>query len=51
MKIKLKKSQYQELRDLISYAYRSNYYSDHGNKAFDKMVDAVRQSSNWEALS
>ena len=42
MKITLKKpSHYEALRDLIAYAYRSNYYSDHGSKAFDKMADAV----------
>ena len=42
MRIKFKKpSHYIALRDLIAYAYRSNYYSDHGSKAFDKTAEAV----------
>lgn len=41
MNIDLTFDQYQDLQDLISFAYRSNYRNDHCSETFDSMSDAV----------
>jgi len=44
MRIDLTRDQHKELTDLLSFAYRTNYYYDHSSETFDEMVDAVHDA-------
>tara|TARA_A100001388_G_scaffold22960_1_gene15020 strand:- start:71 stop:250 length:180 start_codon:yes stop_codon:yes gene_type:complete len=46
--ISLLDDEYDELRDLISYAYANNYYHNNanGSESFDNMADEVEAARN-----